>query len=154
DLVHQHPLPLGQREDELVERGAGHEEGEDRRPARDGDHEAARRVAPHQRQQHALRQRPEQRQQDDPAQQLAGRGDVYHLSRLTSSTLTVSRLRKSAITMPRPTATSAAATTITISTNRCPPWSPQARAKPTNARFAAFSISSIDIRITIRLRRV
>ena len=59
-----------------------------------------------------------------------------------------------ATTRPRPTATSQAATTITISAKICPPMSPCAREKATSARFAAFSISSRQSRITSGLRRV
>ena len=58
--------------------------------------------------------------------------------------------------MARPTATSAAATTKTNTTNTLPRSSvePKRREKATSARFAALSMSSTDMRITTALRRV
>ena len=54
---------------------------------------------------------------------------------------------------PRPTATSQAATTITMSAKIWPSWLPCARAKATSARLAAFSISSMQSSSTSGLRR-
>src|SRR5436309_7224363 len=45
---------------------------------------------------------------------------VHSFSKFTRSTLRVSRARKTAIMMARPTAASAAATTMTKKTNTCP----------------------------------
>ena len=52
-----------------------------------------------------------------------------------------------------PTATSAAATAITKNTRACPSVVPCRWPKATNARFAAFSMSSIDMKMTSGLRR-
>src|SRR5260370_26049018 len=54
--------------------------------------------------------------------------------------------------IPRPTAASAAATTITNSTKTCPSNLPSAWLNATNARFTAFSISSMDMKIVMMLR--
>ncbi len=56
--------------------------------------------------------------------------------------------------MASPTAASAAATTITKNTNTCPLSDFHCHAKATNARFTAFSISSIDMNSVIRLRLI
>ena len=55
--------------------------------------------------------------------------------------------------MASPTATSAAAIVITKNTMICPSAAPWARPKATNARFAAFSMSSMDMKITSGFRR-
>src|SRR5258708_3171692 len=54
--------------------------------------------------------------------------------------------------MARPTAASAAATTITKKTNTCPCNWPSARLKVTNARLTALSISSMDMKMVMILR--
>ena len=54
----------------------------------------------------------------------------------------------------RPTATSAAATHITKNTRACPSVVPWRWPKATRARFAALSISSIDMKITSGFRRI
>ena len=54
----------------------------------------------------------------------------------------------------RPTATSAAATHRTKKTRACPSIVPCRCPKATSARFAAFSMSSIDMKITSGLRRI
>ncbi len=54
----------------------------------------------------------------------------------------------------RPTAASAAATAMTKKTMSWPVWSPSWRAKATIDRLAAFSISSIDRKMLMPLRRV
>ena len=56
--------------------------------------------------------------------------------------------------MARPTATSAAATAITKKTRTWPSGLPSRWPKATNDRFAAFSISSIDMKMTSGLRRM
>jgi len=53
-----------------------------------------------------------------------------------------------------PTATSAAATAITKNTTAWPSRLPMRWPKATSARFAAFNISSIDMKITSGLRRI
>src|SRR5215211_5896060 len=55
--------------------------------------------------------------------------------------------------IPRPTTTSQAAITITISAKTWPSWLPSEREKASSARFPAFSISSRQSRITSGLRR-
>jgi len=55
--------------------------------------------------------------------------------------------------MARPIATSAAATVMTKNTNTWPSSESSWRAKATKARFAAFSINSIDMKMTSALRR-
>src|SRR2546425_11314335 len=77
----------------------------------------------------------------------------YHFSKSTSSTFTVSLLRKKAIRIPSPTAASAAASVITKMAKICP-CRPQIRENATKFRFTAFRISSIDISTMTTLRRV
>src|SRR5262249_6647492 len=139
---------------ELEEGEQGDDEGEDRRAARHRDHEGARRLAAQQAEDDAVEHRARQRQQRDPTKQLGMGAAGHHLSRLTSSTFIDSRLRNGATTTRTPPPPPAAAPTIPISTKIAPPGPPHARAKPTKARWAAFSTPSIDIRITIRLGRV
>jgi hypothetical protein len=55
--------------------------------------------------------------------------------------------------MPRPTTTSAAATTRTKKTMACPPMSLSMRAKVTKVRLAALSISSMHMNMIRTLRR-
>src|SRR5258708_4225148 len=73
--------------------------------------------------------------------------------RLKASTSRVSRFRWMAITMASPTAASAAATTITKKTRTCPSKVPKAWLKATNARFTAFSMSSMHMKTVMTLRR-
>src|SRR5262249_35868314 len=93
---------------------------------------------------------PEGGQQHDPAQERFG---GHHRSVVTSSAFTVARVRKSWRMMASPTAASAAATAITKKTITWPSTVSCARANVTNVRFTAFSMSSIDMKTTIRLRR-
>src|SRR5262245_2250605 len=72
----------------------------------------------------------------------------------TSSTKTVSRLRNSARTTARPTATSPAATAIVKTANTWPIRSWVLAPKAMKLMLAAFIISSIDMRMTMALRRV
>ncbi len=65
----------------------------------------------------------------------------------------VSRLRNMARMIASPTAASAAATVITKNTITCPSIEPLVRAKATNARLTAFSMSSIAMKMTMTLRR-
>ena len=58
------------------------------------------------------------------------------------------------ITRANPTATSAAATAITKNTATWPSIFWWYLAKAMNARFAAFNISSMDIKIKITFRRI
>ncbi len=57
-----------------------------------------------------------------------------------------------AMIIARPTAASAAATTITKKTKICPETACQWCANATNVRFTAFSINSIDMKIEMTLR--
>src|SRR5262245_39126925 len=56
--------------------------------------------------------------------------------------------------MASPTAASAAATAMTKKTITWPSIEPRLRAKATKLRLTAFRRSSMDMKITIRLRRV
>src|SRR5579864_7671049 len=56
------------------------------------------------------------------------------------------------IIIARPTAASAAATTITKKTNTCPCSWPSKRLKETKARLTALSISSMDMKMVRMLR--
>src|SRR6266702_2323874 len=74
------------------------------------------------------------------------------LSKSTRSTFSVCRLRAIRMMIPRPTAASAAATTITNNTKTWPSSLPCAWLNATNARFTAFSISSMDMKSVMMLR--
>jgi len=76
-----------------------------------------------------------------------------YFSRFAASTDADLRVRKIAIRIASPTTTSAAATTITKNAITWPSTRPCRRAKATNARLTAFSISSIHMKMTIALRR-
>src|SRR5229473_1879360 len=78
----------------------------------------------------------------------------YHFSKSISSANTVSRFRKKAMMIPRPTAASAAASAIMNSAKTCPATSPYRREKATRLMFTAFRISSMDMSTTMTLRRV
>ncbi len=90
------------------------------------------------------------------------RDDVLGHSRTSArvSTSVLTRRRKIATKMPRPTATSAAATARMMKTAVCPvmptrvPAAAHWRAYATSARFAALSMSSTERKIMIALRRV
>src|ERR1051325_11144482 len=71
-----------------------------------------------------------------------------------SSTSSDSRLRKTAMMMPKPTAASAAATVITMKTNNWPDRSRKKLENATNVRFTAFSISSMHINIEMTFRLI
>src|SRR5579872_3908969 len=77
---------------------------------------------------------------------------VHSLSRLTRSTFSVSRVRKTAMMMARPTAASAAATTITKNTNTCPLSWCQWLAKATKLRFTPLSINSMAMKMVMMFR--
>src|SRR4029453_6292996 len=96
------------------------------------------------------RRRPRFRRCHCPASLSSG---AHQRINARSSTLMRIRARKIATMMASPTATSAAATVITKNTMIWPCAPPCARPKATNARFAAFSISSIDMKMTSGLRR-
>src|SRR5580693_6005200 len=68
--------------------------------------------------------------------------------------LRVWRTRKSAMMMARPTAASAAATTITKKTKIWPETWCHMCANATNVRLTALSISSIDMKMVITLRLI
>ncbi len=72
--------------------------------------------------------------------------------RSTESTFSVSRVRKMAMMMARPTAASAAATTMTKKTKIWPDTWCHMCAKATKVRLTALSISSIDMKMVMRLR--
>ena len=63
-------------------------------------------------------------------------------------------LLKMATIKARPTATSAAATVMMKKTKICPFMAAYWREKATKARLAAFSISSMDMKTTMALRRI
>src|SRR5216684_5908634 len=77
----------------------------------------------------------------------------YQRIALRSSTDNRRRRRKIATMMARPTATSAAATVMTKNTSTCPSALPNWAPNATSARLAAFSITSIDMKITSGSRR-
>src|SRR5262249_12460245 len=76
------------------------------------------------------------------------------LRRSRSSAVAPRRRRKMATMMPRPTATSAAATASTKNTMTWPRMSFSWLANDTNVRFTALSMSSTHMNITSTLRRV
>src|SRR5205823_11651365 len=94
-----------------------------------------------------VHQKAAQRQRRDQ------REHPYHFSTVNASGFRDSRCLKSAMTIARPTAASAAATVITKKTMICPSADPIARPKATNVRFTALSMISIERRIVIRFRR-
>src|SRR2546421_570052 len=77
---------------------------------------------------------------------------AYSFNVLASSTSNDSRLRKTAMMIPKPTAASAAATVITMKTNYCPDKSRKKLENATNVRFTAFSINSMHMNIEMTLR--
>src|SRR5262249_47873944 len=79
--------------------------------------------------------------------------DRYQRIRLRSSTERRRRSRKMATMIASPTATSAAATAITKKTTACPSAEPSRRPNATNARFAALSMSSMDMKMMSGSRR-
>src|SRR5205814_6740447 len=94
----------------------------------------------------------ERQQRDEPKIKI---GILPHnLSRLTWSMFKVSRVRNSAMMIARPTAASAAATTITKNTNTCPLSCCHRAAKATKERFTPLSMSSIDINMVMILRLI
>src|SRR5260370_6601339 len=78
----------------------------------------------------------------------------YHFSKSISSANTVSRFRKKAMMIPRPTAASAAASAIMKRAKTCPATSPYKRGQATRLMFTALRISSMDMCTTMTLRRV
>src|SRR4029453_11331294 len=101
----------------------------------------------------------EQGEQRDPAEQTRPLDRhrlgsiVYQRSRPISSALTVRRCAKIARMMASPTATPAAGVVTTKKTITCPSTAPALRARATKVTLTAFSISSIDISMTITFRR-
>src|SRR5262249_30596894 len=79
---------------------------------------------------------------------------AHSFNKLTRSTFNVSRVRNTEIMIARPTAASAAATTITKNTKTCPLNARSSAAKATNVKFTALSISSIDMKIVMILRLI
>src|SRR5262245_26895687 len=77
---------------------------------------------------------------------------LHSLSKSASSTLRVSRLRKSAMMIANPTAASAAATAITMKTNNWPVTSLCRRENAISERLTALSISSMHINSAMTLR--
>src|SRR5579859_3041919 len=97
----------------------------------------------------AIDGRAGQRQQwNDPEIEIFG----HNFSKFTRSTLSVSRVRKTAMMMAKPTVASAAATTITKNTNTWPFKLRQWFAKATKLRFTALSISSMDMKMVMMFR--
>src|SRR5713101_9341631 len=95
-------------------------------------------------------QQRQQRNNPEILEHWAGRHQSF--IRSTRSTFSVCRLRAIRMMIPRPTAASAAATTITNNTKTWPSSLPCAWLNATNARFTAFSISSMDMKIVMMLR--
>src|SRR5262249_60322244 len=96
-----------------------------------------------------VKQHAGERHQDDPAEQ----SGVHHLSEASCPASSVARLRNEARMIARPTAASAAATVMTKNTITWPSIEWMARGIATTAKLAALSISSIDMNMTITLRR-
>src|SRR5690606_6160968 len=102
-----------------------------------------------------------ERQQGRQRHELDGGWALGHPRTSASwSTSVVTRYLKMATRMPRPTATSAAATASTMNTAPCPssactpPVTVHWRANATIARLAALSISSMERKTRMALRRV
>ena len=77
---------------------------------------------------------------------------IANFIRLIWSTLSVWRVRKMAMMMARPTAASAAATTMTKKTKIWPVTWCHMWAKATKVRLTALSISSMDMKMVMTLR--
>jgi hypothetical protein len=113
-------------------------------------------------------ERPGKLAAEETIHQKSGEGDernepevkvgVHSFIRSMESTLRVLRARKTAMMMARPTAASAAATTITKKTKiwpltwRCPVVWLHWREKAMKARLTALSMSSIDMKTVMMLR--
>ena len=93
---------------------------------------------------------PSGKQQDEPGRRSARLIPAAPAARRRRSAAGGGRC---ATIRPRPTATSQAATTMTISAKIWPSWLPCMREKATSARLPALSISSRQSRITSGLRR-
>src|SRR5712692_7396138 len=85
---------------------------------------------------------------------VAARRAHHNFKTLASSTSNDSRLRNTAMMIPKPTAASAAATVITIKTNNWPETSRKKLENATKVRFTALSISSMHMNIEITLRLI
>src|SRR5712692_7883575 len=111
---------------------------------------------------HDLRHDPRQPPAPAGEQDRAGGGEeqdqqrklarAHPLSSLRSSMSSASRWRKMSTRIASPTTASAAATVMDMSANSWPSRFCSCREKVTSARFAALSISSIEIRMTSGLR--
>src|SRR5581483_3919727 len=130
------------------------EREQERKPGRAERHAADGLVRPLRAEQAVDRAAQQRKQRNDP-QLFEYRH--YSLSRSTRSTFKDRRLRWIRMMMPSPTAASAAATTMTNSTKTCPsslfPCVFHIWLNATNARFSAFSISSMDMKIVMIFRR-
>src|SRR5882762_7938179 len=98
----------------------------------------------------AVDRRAEERQRGNNPEIVENRHQS--LSKSTVSTFSDLRLREIMMMMPRPTAASAAATTITKRTKTWPSRRCQTWLKATKARLTALSISSMDIKMVMMLR--
>jgi hypothetical protein len=78
----------------------------------------------------------------------------YHFKIFISSIFSVGLFLNNAIIIAKPTAASAAATAMTKKTNNCPTGFPLNDENVTKLKLAELSISSIDIKTIIALRRV
>src|SRR5205823_2024618 len=136
------------RQLELGERGARerpdeHTHADQRDGALGAGRRERQRAVHHETGEGQRRHHPEQRE----------RGQRHQpLSRLMFCKSTVWRCRYTARMIASPTAASAAATAMTKNT-KIWPATPSCCAKATNARLAAFSISSTHMKMTIALRR-
>src|SRR5205085_12619028 len=98
---------------------------------------------------------PREQQRSGDGEEEDGQRDrlrAHPLSSLRSSMSSRSRTRKMSTRIARPTTASAAATVMDISANSWPSRFCSWRENVTSARLAAFSMSSIEMRITSGLR--
>src|SRR5205814_3783174 len=144
----------GRRQD-LALRAVAPEQPDERRDrAPEGDETGGRREKARRPSRHTHAAERDQASGDERGQQ-ADPGAVDHQPRsvLRRATSSVTRLRFSATTKPRPTTTSDAATAMTANAKIWPPPSPRLREKPIRARFPPLSMISSESRTISGLRR-
>src|SRR5437588_6492205 len=128
-----------------VESGEHDEEGEPHRARTDKLGERSRPAPAATGQKHG----PDDRETENQQRQ----SRAHPRSSLSSSTSSTSRSLKMSTRMPRPTTASAAATVIDINAKSWPSEFWSCREKVTRVKLTAFSISSMQTRITSGLRR-
>src|SRR5207302_9653879 len=158
-IAHRKPLPIAKHQRgrwvELRQLEHGERRGRERQHERADacDRDRALRARCSERQRAVHHEARERQRRHHPEQRERERGKRYHpLSRLMFCRSTVWRCRYTARMIASPTAASAAATAMTKNT-KIWPATPSCCAKATNARLAAFSISSTHMKMTIALRR-